>query len=173
MGRLLIVIALVVGSSHARAESEPPPKPKSLLDAYLISVAATTGPVVASMLLLGDDARGTPATIGGVIATTALVFGPSAGHWYTGKIWTTGLTLRLAGAGVIGGLVVHEQFAPLDIGTLIVGGLAAVALWETGVIWDAVTLPSAVGRYNRERVRFAMVPFATERSTGLAIAGSF
>jgi hypothetical protein len=153
----------------------PFPKKKSLLDAYLVSVAATAGPIAASMLLLGDDARGAPATIGGVIATTALFVGPSAGHWYAGgRIVTTGLVIRLSAVGVLGGLAVYDQFKPIDVGAMIVGGLAIAALWETGVIWDAVTLPSVVRRYNREQARrVVLAPLATDHSAGLAVAGSF
>jgi hypothetical protein len=182
MRYLVLAFAIVMSSTEARAEEASPPilsahaapQPKRIRDAYLVSWAATALPLVASVLIAGEEGNGARGAIGGTLGITAMIVGPSAGHWYAGRTWTTGLKLRLAGGAIVGAMVLGEQYRPLDTGTVITGLLTAVALWEVGVIWDVVTIPRAVRRHNREQARaFAIAPFATERSAGLGIAGAF
>jgi len=98
------------------------------------------------------------------------LFGPTAGHWYAGRVWTPGLTFRVAAAGVVGAMVLREQQEPLEIGTLVVGLTTVAALWGTGMVWDLVTLPSSVRRSNERAVVVAPLVGPT---TGLAVGGTF
>jgi hypothetical protein len=163
-----IAIALVGAARSASAqppnEVVTPTDDKSLLDAYLVSVAATSGPcVVAGILGLdGHDAR---ATIGGSSCAAGLVLGPTAGHWYAGERMTTGLALRLGGAAAVATLVVADPYAHHTETWFELAG--AASLWATGFVWDAVTLPRAVHRANAVR----LMPVVT--SSGFGIAGAF
>jgi hypothetical protein len=105
----------------------------------------------------------------GVLGMAGLVLGPSAGHWYAGEGVTTGLVLR--GSAVTGMVFLALRDPHLETPVLTVGGLiAALGVWETGVIWDLVKLPRAVRRHNR-KVDMLVAPVVTDRSTGLALSG--
>jgi len=162
---LIVLLSTRIASAQSPGETPPVAEEKSALTAYFISVAATSGPLVVGAILDpdGDNTRG-----GGMIAAAGAIIGPTAGHWYAGRTWTPGLTLRIAAAGIVGGMVIREQQEPLELGTVVVGLTATAALWGTGVIWDLVTLPRSVRRYNREH---ALVIAPT--TNGVAVAGRF
>lgn len=171
MKSLLLVIA-VCSTAYAQAPGETPvvrpARHKSLLDAYLITWAATAAPVVAAAIV-GENGPRTTANVTGAIACAALVLGPSAGHWYAGHYVTTGLVLRATAAVGVAGLVVTDPHAQ-NLGLLIVGGTMAVGLWEAGTIVDLATLPRAIRRAN---ANVQLVPILTHETQGLALAGSF
>src|SRR5690348_13880286 len=56
---------------------------KSLLGAYLWTVAATSGPMVLAAPLDGCASDACGVTLG-TLAVGSMVFGPSAGHFYAG-----------------------------------------------------------------------------------------
>jgi hypothetical protein len=170
--RGLIVCFVLLGSTLAVAQpgdTQPPPR-KTLRRAAALSWGATVVPMATAMLVIGDDDKSARSTAGGMIATGAMLLGPSAGHCYAGRCLTPGLGLRLAGAGVIAAMVVRERDERLELGTVIVGSLAAVSLWTTGLIWDAVTLPRAVRRSNRER-SLLVAPIVRHDGGGIALTG--
>jgi hypothetical protein len=152
----------------ARTAAAEPTEEKSVVVAYGLTIAATSVPVATAGIVGGDDPQGTRGNVAGIVATAALLLGPSAGHWYAGETWTTGLTLRLGGAAVLGAMVLREQQEPLGTGTLIVGGMSAAGLIAAGMLWDFVTVPSAVRRANRER-QLVLAP----TTNGFAVAGRF
>jgi hypothetical protein len=160
--RTLIVLVLLARTAAA----EEPPEANSFWTAYAVTVGSTTLPIAAAVLVAGDETEGTRANTAGIVATAALLVGPSAGHFYLGETWTMGLTLRLGGAAVIGAMVLREQQAPLETGTLIVGGMSAAGLIGVGMLWDLVTLPSATRRANE---RLVLAP----TTNGFAVAGRF
>jgi hypothetical protein len=170
----LFILAIVLMSSTALAQSpgETPrveAKRKNLLNAYLVSIAATSIPLAVGALATIDVEDGPRAIVG----CAALVFGPSAGHWYVGRGVTTGLVLRGVAAAAVAALVISDT---RDDAALILGGLGALAVWETGVIWDMVTLPRAVRRYNKAHA-LTVAPLVgstgTGSVTGLAVGGAF
>lgn len=176
--RSAIAVALLVGrTAFAEAPSEVPAKPaphKSLVTAYAISIAATGLPLVAGAIGAGEDDRGARANAFGVLAVSVLVLGPSAGHWYAGEGVTTGLVLRAGGVAGFAALAIYDPHLDHPA-TTIVGLAAAIGLYETGLIWDAVTMPRAVRHFNQEHA-LALVPLVTSQqtsATGLAIAGAF
>lgn len=156
--RSLFVLALLARAAAAEPEGEG----KSLGEAYLVSVAATSAPMIAGGLVLGDDPHGARATVGGALMTAGLVFGPSAGHWYCGEGVTPGLVLRVGGFVGVAALAVWDPHGESGMTWLGIGlGTGALA---TGFAWDALTLPRAVRRSH-------VVPVVT--ANGVAIAGRF
>ncbi|HTL35733.1 MAG TPA: hypothetical protein VL326_21535 [Kofleriaceae bacterium] len=190
--RTLLVLLLLSGTAFAQAPGEtqqlqidpmyrkeidpavPPKNAKSFLGAYLVTVAATSVPVVIGALSEPEDGQSaTPLqTTFGVVGIAGLVLGPSAGHWYLGEGVTTGLALRLTGAAVIGGLAISDPHAE-HLGVLIVGGITGLGLYEAGAIWDLVTLPRSVRRYNKRQLDLQLAPLVTHETTGLSLAGTF
>ncbi len=178
MSRVVAAIALAAvlafaGAARADAPGETPPRPpapRRVSTAYLVTLAATSAPLAIGALgeSCGNDAC---AGTAGVIAAAGMVLGPSAGHWYAGEGVTTGLVLRGAAATSVVFLALRDPH--LESPVLTIGGLiAAVGVWETGVIWDLVTLPRAVRRHNRN-VELLLAPVVTDRSAGLAISGAW
>lgn len=106
----------------------------------------------------------------GGFATAAIVLGPSVGHWYAGQTLTAGLLMRVGAIGGLVGLAVNDPH--LDHVGTVFGIVGAVALFETGFVWDLVTLPRAVRRFNR-RHTVALTPITGNSGTGLALAGRF
>jgi hypothetical protein len=172
--RSLIVALVLVAGTHAFADNYPvelpAPQPKRLRYAIGLSYAAMVAPMAISAVVIGDS-EGTRGNIGGIVATGAMLFGPSAGHCYAGRCWTLGLGLRLAGAGVITAMVARDHYEPLEVGTIIVGVTAALSLWTTGLIWDAATLPRAVRRANREHA-LGIAPLVRTNAAGIALTGT-
>ncbi len=170
MRALVIVVVLFARTAAAQAPGDTPPAPdgdKSLLSAYLVTVAATSGPFIAGALLAPDsNDRTWRAPAAGVLGIAGAILGPSAGPWYAGEGLTTGLELRLGAGAIVATLAIRDPHLDHPVET--VGGLlGAAGLWEVGVVWDAVTLPRAVRRANRRVV----APIFT--GTGFAVAGSF
>ena len=85
---------------------------------------------------------------------------------------TTGLALRLTGAAVIGALAISDPHAE-HLGVLIVGGMTGAGLYEAGFIYDLVTLPRSVRRYNKRQFEVQLAPMVTHGTTGLSLAGTF
>jgi hypothetical protein len=148
----------------------PMEEPKSMLTAFLLSAGATTLPM-AIAAVAEDGASGTRDVTAAIVGTAAFVLGPSAGHWYAGEGVTNGLVLRAAGMGLAFGLALYDPH--MDHPALTVGGLiTAMALLQTGLIWDFVTVPQAVRRANRRALGLA--PLATWHgpAMGLSLAGT-
>jgi hypothetical protein len=169
---VLSLTALTASAAHADAPGETSPRRdvahKRVRTAYLYSWSATMAPLLVGGM--SDFCGGeTCAASLGMIGVAGLVLGPSAGQWYAGEGVTTGLVLRGGAAVAVTFLALRDPY--LDDPVLTVGGLlAAVGVWETGVIWDLVTLPRAVRRHNR-KVDMLVTPVVTDRSAGLALAG--
>lgn len=160
--RSLVVLLLIARTASA----EEPPEEKSFWTAYGVTVASTTLPLALASFVAEDAPEGAPGVAAGVVASAALIVGPSAGHFYLGESWTTGLTLRIGGAGLLGAMIVRDAQHPLGTGELIVGGFTAAGLIGVGMLWDLVTLPWATREANR---RLAVTPTAN----GVALAGRF
>jgi hypothetical protein len=165
--RWVALALLFARTAAAQPPGETPPSDgdKSLLDAYLITVGATSGPMIVAAIAAGDSDRGPRATAAGIIGTAGLLLGPSAGHWYAGEGITTGLELRLGAGAAIATLAFADPH--LDHDATVLGLIGALGLWEVGIAWDCATLPRAVRRANRLRLAPVVTP------NGFAIAGSF
>jgi len=157
--RALLILVLLGGAAAA----DPAPEgSRDLLDAYLVTVAATSGPAITGAIIAGEQDHGTRATVGGIIGLAGLTLGPSAGHWYCGEGVTPGLVMRVGAFVGIAGLAVADPHG--ENGLTWLGIFSAAGLFATGMIWDGVTLPRAVRRTH-------VVPVIT--GNGLALAGRF
>jgi hypothetical protein len=155
-----VVAAEALPTATAVPHTTRPSDPKSPLVAGLLSATPTvigaglgiTGLVVANRESPGSFDRGVAlATTGSVL----LAIGPSLGHLYNGHVWTTGLKVRLVGAG-IAALGFGIALLPVDcddivcthqgIGALLVGG-GALTL-TVGAVIDAATAPSRAREHN-------------------------
>jgi hypothetical protein len=164
----LIAIGLVAASSVARAET---------LKSEGVASALSVSPTVVGLGLAGAGlyiANLDPTCSGdsnvacvdhfplGLKLTVAggalLAVGPSLGHIYNGRPWTTGLKVRLVGTGIAGLGLATAVFAPSDcdafvcplqgVGMLVVIGGAATFAVGAGI--DAVRAQSAVRERNAQ-----------------------
>jgi hypothetical protein len=198
--RLLLVIGVIaglVGVASAQPGNTPPsswaPQPP---------LATTTGPVPGEKspgLALGLSLGGTALSIAltaadddsdsgaslGAIGGIGLWVAPSFGHWYSGKMWTPGLTARLAGTGaaVIGALMLVtcidsdgdcDSEGPGIV--LLLGGAGAIV---GGGIYDIATAPEEARKYNarlREQSatrQWALTPSVSRDRAGFVLGGRF
>jgi hypothetical protein len=149
---------------------------KSEAVALGLSIAGTAAGYAMMYAVIEDDAHNEGLTL----ATSAVLWlGPSAGHWYGGKVLTRGLGIRTAGAGLafIGAMMeFSECFLETDCeepeAAKLLVGLGAIG-WVWGTLDDIVTAPGRVRRYNDAHRRVAVVPTLTRDSAGLALAGEF
>lgn len=151
---------------------------------------------VASALAIGGTLAGVAAAAAAVhapdhasplafVAGGLLVFGPSFGRWYTGEVWSTGLTLRLTvGAVALVGAapLLNQMNHDADPGSeyvVFLGLVAAVgAVVTTSVALDIGGTPDAVRAYNRaHQGRMTIGPIALRAGgalrPGLAVTGAF
>jgi hypothetical protein len=195
---VLVAVSLAAAPTLAHAQIAEPsaPAPAELSEdrAVYLSLGATAlGAVaLAGNYATGGEHDGTFTAL----ALTSFVVGPSVGHFYAGDRWTTGLTIRLAGATVVAigaamdGTTCHHDdvswgATDSSSGTtrvcsedarmpLLLTGGAVLAL---GAIIDVASTPSAVRIRNaRERARFqdiALAPRVTDRDVGLTLSGRF
>jgi hypothetical protein len=188
MNRLFagVVIACLVAPGAARAD-EPAGDGKSEVLATSLSLGGT---LAGAALVAGAYSRelGAPAhdqVVPLLVTGSALlVVGPSFGNWYARKAWSTGLGLRLAGAGAIGlgGVVVAATLSDSDSGGQTVAvtlAAAGAAAFVTGTVLDIIAAPRAVRRYNEAHAarRLSIAPVIARggsvEHTGFAIAGTF
>lgn len=173
---LVVAICLATSSvAFAQAPGETSPQmfvqaaplepPKKVWVAYMWSLGATTIPLTIGALAMPESGEGRRADIAGGLMTAALVLGPSVGHWYADGEITPGLMLRTAGAGTIAGIVLLQPDNDvMGIMAMVLGAHAIIG----GTVWDFVTLPRSVRRYNRaHQITPAVMP------GGIAVAGRF
>jgi hypothetical protein len=142
---------------------------RSVVTAYALSMVSIAMPC-GFAAFASESERRAVRDGSAILCTAALVLGPSVGHWYAGRSVTTGLVLRVAAAGGLAGLAVADPH--LDHVATVFGIVGAVALFETGMLWDVATLPRAVRTYNREHA-IAVAPLATPHGGGLALSAAF
>jgi hypothetical protein len=175
----LLTLVFAVATAHADAGDGGGDKSESL--ATTLSIA---GSVVGPALIIGASSccDGPSATtpyyrafmpmMGAGVA--AMVFGPSLGDWYAGKLWTHGLELRLAGgtalalgaATFVGSALGSNDGGALVGGSLALAGGAAIIVGTAYDVWGA---HDAAREHNRSHHRIAVVP----ASRGLAVVGTF
>jgi hypothetical protein len=205
-----VVGIAVVGALYARAAAQPgntPPPPPPQPPPYQPyptpppapppvagPIAGEKSPGMALALSLGGTVGSFAlASVGGGVENDALAtigglgmwVAPSFGHWYAGKLWTHGLTMRMAGAGaiVVGAVLLIDDCVNDEVGcdgetpgfALIIGG---AGLFVIGGVYDIVTAPTSAHRYN-ERLRartaggWAVAPVITQERAGLVLGTRF
>jgi hypothetical protein len=194
MGRdIMIAMAVVLCSSDGWAQppgmQEPtgvlaakPVRKKKIGTAYLLSGGITHGGALALGVLaaFSDDRELAPAGVAVfALSSAAVLLGPSAGHWYAGRIVTPGLVMRVGGvAAGVGAIALisdraegEDAMAPLILTVWAMGG-AIIG----GAAWDFATIPREVKRHNARvaPLQLGLVPLVTkEHARGLSIVGAF
>jgi hypothetical protein len=119
------------------------------------------------------------------VGAAALFLGPSIGHLYADQIATPGLALRALAipVGLLGlwkasavectSVRLSDGDCPASEPTEGTGYfLGAATLFVLGSIWDVVTVPRAIRRWNRMLVVSPTV-IGNDRALGLAFGGAF
>ncbi len=189
-----------VGATAARAQPglvqptspapvEPPAAPageaKSEQTATLLALGGTALPLVL-FIAAGNTDNSDKASTLGLAGVASLILTPSAGHWYAGKYFTTGMGLRLAGgaATLLGGAIAlgcalsegGDDSCDGAAGALLLfGGLGTLA---TGIIYDIATADNEVRAHNaRLAPAISVVPTVVRSGSsttpGLVVAGTF
>lgn len=160
--RPAIVLAVLLASSTARAESDD----KSPTVATVASVGVTVGSL-AGAIGLAVQGKGQS---GLYVASAGMLLGPSVGHWYAGEVGVTGLVLRGAGLGLIALTITSPLESQATAGYVIgFGALIAGAMYDFGTAGDSAR------RANRKAVTLApaMVAGPHSNAPGLGFSGAF
>ncbi len=122
------------------------------------------------------------APIGGI---TGLVL-PAMGHWYTGRVGTYGMLIRLGGLVIAGvGLSYLDDADRCDRGEQVTDGCQAnartigrvslglgLATWASSWVYDVISARREVRRYN-QRTTVQIMPMLAHDTTGVTIGGAF
>jgi len=115
----------------------------------------------------------------GLIIGTGLMFGPTAGHLYAGRLGLLPVRVIIVGAATGAALAVggaqEDSWSGLAVGIAVLGGGGAIAI-ITSVI-DTAKADGAARKYNEEHAatRVGLTPLMLDggKAAGLAVAASF
>jgi hypothetical protein len=169
---ITLAIALVLLANVAAAEPRPSPKSRKL--AAALSLAGSVAPYVLFAPAAGSEHPSRAATDLAWMGGAMLVVMPSAGHWYAGEVWSTGLAVRIAGAAMIGASLweIHRDHgspSPLDAVPIAAGGLLVLV----GQAVDVGTSEPAVDRWNRAHVDVMPMLMPVGDGYGAGVVGRF
>ena len=181
MSKAIAVALLATLTLTARlAAAEPDvPEHKDPGTAVMLSAGGTLLSV--GVLLVGVDTRNSTLAVAGALSS---LITPAAGEIYAGKLFTPGIGLRLAGAGlaVVGvGEALNCAFttAPCDRNERLVSGLliGGAVSYASGVVLDIALAGSAAEDFNRKH-DLHIAPIASRTATagqtfGVGLSGSF
>jgi len=174
--RRLMCAVLMLGCV-ARLASADDRAPKSETTAEVLSLSAgLLLPAGLSLAAYSQDTSTGRLMLEGALVTT--VVGPTLGHWYSGRYWTTATTVRVVGAAaLIGGLVPLSSDCNGSC-TAIGGGLVATGLIALvgGAFYDVATSSRSAREYNARQ--FTVAPVALPAAgggtaIGFGVAGTF
>lgn len=158
-----------------------PPKRESTATA--LTLAGIVTPLVLTYLTYEPNTDNPMyAPIGGI---TGLVL-PALGHWYSGRVGTYGMLMRLGGLTLaVVGLQYLDDADRCARGEQVPDGCFAndrsvgrvsvalgLATWAGSWVYDVVSARREVRRYNR-RTTVQIMPMLARDTTGLAIGGAF
>jgi len=172
--RALVVLALSSTIAHAQPPGLTPPSeprrraPKDRSTAMLFSFTGTLVPILMSSQVGKTDYRNATLALTGAFG----VLLPSAGHWYAGRFWTTGMGIRLLGAGVATMGVLAAASGDGDGGHAAEAVELGLATMAVGAIWDIGTSGAAVDAWNR-KLELAPTAIRFDRGNGFGIVGAF
>ncbi|HEY5938942.1 MAG TPA: hypothetical protein VIU61_30020 [Kofleriaceae bacterium] len=169
--RLFLVILLLTTTITTASANPEPAEVKSEDVALGLSLGITT-------LSWGALFAATKSPAAGTVGLVGIMLGPTTGHWYSGRIVTWGLGLRVVGAvAATVGLVqalghgdCHDACGSEPAGVILLPiGILAFA---GGTLGDILTARGAAREYNEER-RISIVPTVYAGTAGLGLAGRF
>jgi len=171
------MFALLTIGFVARLASADDRAAKSETTAEVLSLSAgLVLPAGLSLAAYGQDTSTGRLMLEGALAAT--VVGPTLGHWYAGRFWTTATTVRVVGsAALIAGLYPLSSDCEGSC-TLIGGGLVATGLIALvgGAFYDVATAGRSAREYNARQ--FTVAPVALPAvgggtAMGFGLAGTF
>ena len=180
-----VLVAARLASAQAPGETEPRQPlpaapapvedPKSPTVAISLSVAGTMAPILLTYATIESHTTDENKVDMVLIGAAAFAFAPSAGHWYAGRWWTPGTTLRVAGLGVSTLALMYAVQSESSSDTpawIFLGGLAAAA---GGAIYDIATAGDAAETWNRRHAPHVQPTALRLRDGGygLGLAGTF
>src|SRR5687768_15353197 len=138
--------------------------------ATTLSIAGALTPV--AMLAVPHHSSDLPGYV--LLAGASAILLPSAGHWYAGKFFTTGMGIRAVGGGVATVTIAFLVASDGDTHYRRTGQIATVGLLALGVgtVWDVVTASSAVDAHNR-RAFMQATALKTGDGYGIGVVGRF
>lgn len=172
-----VVAAVGLLANIASADSLPQPAQPVEMKSPNLAVAISFGATAAGGLLMyaGDRFHAEPVTAAGLFA---FAIGPTTGHFYAGRVWSTSLGVRLASAGGMAlGLAMvlpciencsNETMA--DAGGVLL--LASAITYSGATLMEIATAEAAARETN---VTYTIAPLRARDGTvpGFAIAGHF
>jgi hypothetical protein len=179
---VVAVVSVLAFATRLAAADEPTLQNKDRDKAVALSIGGT----VASIGLVVAGVRMHNGTLAGAGAFSTLI-APAAGEIYAGKLFTTGMVIRLSSAGAVVTGVIGEGIVSLSsafredrreddstIEALIAVGAIGYA---TGILYDIATAGSAVDEYNLwVQLHVAPTVISTPSggpAVGLGLGGSF
>jgi len=175
--RVQIAVVVMIVALSTRADADPP----ELLDegtATLLSIAGTAGPLLtlgaASIHVAASSELTSSAATLGILSIAGLYALPSAGHWYSGKGWTPGLTIRTIGM-VVAGLGLAKEidsagchcFCDDSNGNFWVMGIGG-GIVLGGAAYDIATAASRARSVNA-RMQLAVTPVPMPGGGGVSV----
>lgn len=168
---LALIASLAAGTAHAEPDS--PKNENTALALSLGGTLASAGLMAYGVMRDGDEASGV--LIGAGLVSSLVT--PSLGQFYSGRILTPGLGLRVAGGAVALIGVAQtlscvsadrdcDSFTDGPATIALGGGLAAL-----GAVLDIATAPRAARSYNERHLQ--LVPASTGANLGLSLTGRF
>lgn len=176
--RTAVAIAVLLGSTSASANPPPPAPasieegPKSPFLATLLSFGATAAPSALGYAIFGNAGSGGQVSDGLLLTIGASVLiGPSAGHWYAGKVVTTGLVVRALGFLALSGAISAGGDTETGTGLLFVGAAMLVG----GGAYDLATADRSARESNfAHATKLMLAPrVSADGQLGLGLTGSF
>lgn len=172
---IALVVVLATTVAHAEPAEVEHVEKKDTATALVLSLGGTAAAV--SMFAVGYRTDQPALLAGGAITALAA---PSFGHIYAGEYVTPGTIVRFCGAGLaLAGLVAAMSHWDSPGGTPDYAGVLAItggSLFAAGSLYDIVTAPKAVRRYNEKHaisLSPSVVSSGGPAGVGLSIGGSF
>ena len=189
----LILTLIVIVASAGYAQATPPGQTeafhpivvdeKSETTATVLTVAGIATPVALTALLYEPDTDNPMYLPVGLMTG---LFMPAIGHWYTRKVGTYGMLIRLGGFTMLGvGLGYLADANNCDRGIEVEDGclgnergIGRVALglgaatWAGSWVYDIWSARREVRHWN-SRKTLHLLPITTQHTTGVALGGTF
>jgi hypothetical protein len=160
------------GTQDAAPVAEPTAEPanaKSSTTATLLAIAGTIGPLLFVGKALDDNLEGAA-----LLGAIGMVFLPSAGHWYAGKVATPGLGMRVGGgaAALLALSILIKSDGTESLETVFWLGAGT---FVAGTIYDIATAGNAARDWNTEHasLRPTVVRTPIGGGTGVGLIARF
>jgi hypothetical protein len=183
--RAAVLVAVLAFATLARAQppgltppsgAQPAPQlqatPLRKKERGTAAVLSLGGTVVPFLIMMSIGNSSEPEYPVLAFGATAILL-PSAGHWYAGKILTTGMGIR-AVSGVVAtvsiGILAQSDG---DASGPAVGALVGLGGLAIGAIYDLATAGSAVDEWNRKHATVMPTALVLRDGYGVGLAGTF